>query len=329
MPGFQSIIGHEEIIKHLKSALQTGKISHSYIFSGDRGSGKKTIANAFAMALQCDVNEVEPCQKCESCKRAIGRNHPDIITVTHEKPDTISIDEIREQLVYDVSIKPYYNKYKIYIVPDAEKMTPQAQNAILKTIEEPPEYAVIMLLTGNVDALLPTIQSRCIRMDLKVVPDQLVKQYLMEHLHIPDYQAELDVSFAQGSIGKAESVATSEEFNEITRNALSILKSVDSIETFELVERTQNISAEKQNYNDYLDLFLFWFRDVLMYKATREYDNLVYKQEIKYISEQAKMFSYEHIETILAAIEKTKTRLRANVNPETALELLFMTIREK
>ena len=103
-------------------------------------------------------------------------------------------------------------------------MTPQAQNALLKTIEEPPEYAVILLLTSNIGALLPTIQSRCVRLDLKVVDDGLVKKYLMEHLHVPDYQAEIDASFAHGSIGRAKEAATSQEFADMTQSALKILK---------------------------------------------------------------------------------------------------------
>ena len=192
MVGFNNVIGHEEIIRHLQNAIKTGKISHSYIFAGEPGSGKRLLAGIYAMTLQCEEGGENACGKCESCKRAIGKNHPDIIMVKHEKPNTISIDEIREQVVNDVDIKPYSSPYKIYIIPDAEIMTPQAQNALLKTIEEPPEYAVIMLLTSNIDGLLPTIRSRCVRLDLKVVDDGLVKKYLMEHLHIPDYQAEID-----------------------------------------------------------------------------------------------------------------------------------------
>ena len=176
MAGFNNIIGHEEIIRHLKNAMKTGKVSHSYIFTGRPGSGKKLLATTYAMTLQCEQGGTEPCQKCDSCKKAMGKNHPDIIMVNHEKPGTISIDEIREQVIYDVAVKPYCSPYKIYIIPDAELMTVQAQNALLKTIEEPPEYAVIMLLTSNADAMLPTIQSRCVRLDLKVVDDSLVKK---------------------------------------------------------------------------------------------------------------------------------------------------------
>ena len=182
MAGFHDIIGHDDIIRHLKNAIETGKVSHSYIFTGEPGSGKKLLAGTFAAALQCESGESEPCMTCDSCKKVIGKNHPDIITVTHEKPGSISIDEVREQVVHDVDIKPYCSPYKIYIIPDAEMMTVQAQNALLKTIEEPPEYAVILLLTSNIDSLLPTIRSRCVRLDLKVVDDGLVKKYLMEHL---------------------------------------------------------------------------------------------------------------------------------------------------
>ncbi len=329
MVGFNNVIGHEEIIRHLQNAIQTGKISHSYIFAGEPGSGKRLLAGIYAMTLQCEAGGENACGKCESCKRAIGKNHPDIIMVKHEKPNTISIDEIREQVVNDVDIKPYSSPHKIYIIPDAEIMTPQAQNALLKTIEEPPEYAVIMLLTSNIDGLLPTIRSRCVRLDLKVVDDGLVKKYLMEHLHIPDYQAEIDASFAHGSIGKAKEAATSQEFADITQKALKILKYADSMEVYELTEAIKNLSSEKQNINDYLDIFQFWFRDVLMFKATREIDNLVFKQEINYIREQASQRSYENLEKILEALDKTKVRLRANVNTELALELLFLTIREK
>lgn len=329
MSGFDSIIGHEDVVKHLENAIKTGKVSHSYIFYGDKGAGKKLIAATFAMALQCEAEGKKPCGDCDSCKRALGKNHPDIIQVTHEKPNSISIDEIRQQLILDVDVKPYSSQYKIYLIPEADKMTLQAQNALLKTIEEPPSYAVILLMTENIDGLLPTIQSRCIRLDMKVVDDALVKNYLMEHLQIPDYQAEIDASFAQGSIGRAKEAATSEDFAHMTENVLRILKNVDQMEVFELVDTAKELSQEKQNINDYLDLMIFWFRDVLMFKATREIDNLVFKQEINFIREQASERSYEGLEKILESLEKTKTRLRANVNFELAMELLFLTIREK
>lgn len=329
MEGFKAIVGHEEVIEHLQSAISTGKVSHAYVFSGESGSGKKLLATTFAMTLQCEEKGTDPCLKCESCKRTFSKNHPDIIGVVHEKPNTISIEEIRRQIVEDVQIKPYYGPYKIYIVNDADKMTVQAQNALLKTIEEPPAYAVILLLTNNIDGLLPTILSRCVRLDLRVVPDNLVKNYLMERLHIPDYQAEVDASFAQGNIGKAKEAATSEEFAEMTRKVLQLLRYVNDMEVYELVDIMKELAPDKENVYDYLDLFLLWFRDVLMFKATRDVDNLVFKQEINLIKDQARERSYEGLEKILDAVEKAKTRLRANVNFDLVMELLFLTIREK
>ena len=328
MKGFQSIVGHEEIIKHMKNSIAMGKVSHSYIFAGEAGSGKKLLARTYAMALQCESGDAEPCLKCDSCKRAISKNHPDIIYVTHEKPNTISVEEVRTQIVDDVAIKPYYGKYKIYILPEAEKMTPQAQNAILKTIEEPPAYGIFMLLTNNVDMLLPTIQSRCVRLDVKPVSDDLVKKHLMENLHVTDYQADVDASFAQGNIGKAEAAAQSAEFENITGNALEILKKIPDMEMADLIEYVKKLTSEKDSIYDYLDLFQMWFRDVLMFKATYEVDNLIYKQEINTIKEQARVRSYEGLEKILEAIDRAKIRLRANVNFETAIQLLFLTIRE-
>ena len=331
MSSFKDVVGHKNIIKYISSAVQADAVSHAYILNGERGSGKRLLANLFAMSLQCQnrAEDGEACGKCQSCKQVQSGNQPDIIKVTHEKPNTISVDDIRTQVNNDIVIKPYSSKYKIYIIPEADLMSAQAQNALLKTIEEPPEYAVIMLLTENAEALLPTIRSRCVMMKLRNIKDQLVKKYLMEHLHVPDYQAEIDASFAQGSIGRAKEAATSQEFAEMTQNALRILKYANTMEVYELSDAIKSLSEDKQNINDYLDIFQFWFRDVLMFKATQEIDNLVFKQEINFIREQAKQRSYENLENILDSIQKTKVRLKANVNFDLAFELLFLTIREK
>ena len=328
LTGFDGIVGHEEIISHLQNAIRLGKVSHAYIFGGEHGSGKKLLASLFAMTLQCQEHGIEPCMKCASCKKALNKNHPDIINITHEKPNSIGIDEIRDQLINDVGIKPYESPYKIYIVNDADKLTLQAQNALLKTIEEPPAYAVVMLLADNPDALLPTITSRCVILSLKPVGDRLVKDYLMDRMHIPDYQAEVQASFAQGNVGKAKQMANSAEFTELTENALRILKHSREMEVYELVDAIKIMSAEKQNIYDYLDLFTMWFRDVLLFKATKEVDNLVFKEEINYIKERASVSSYEGLEQIIDAIHMADSRLRANVNFDLVMELLFLTIRE-
>ena len=213
--------------------------------------------------------------------------------ITHEKPNTISVDDIREQLVGDVQIKPYQSKYKIYIVPDAEKMNVQAQNALLKTIEEPPAYAVILFLTTNASSFLPTILSRCVVLNMKPVPDQEVRRYLMEHVEVPDYQADIAVAFAQGNIGKAVKLATSEYFNEIKNAALHILKNAPRMDISEISAAVKGISEYKVDIQDYLDIMAVWYRDVLYFKATRDADGIIFRDQLVSIQEQTSNCSYE------------------------------------
>ena len=328
MPGFDDIMGHEQIITHLENAMKLGKVSHAYILSGEKGCGKKLLADVFAEALQCEKGAIELCRSCHSCKQAESGNHPDIIHVTHEKPNSISVDDIREQVVNDVPIKPYSGKYKVYIVPDAEKMTVQAQNALLKTIEEPPAYTVILLLANNASALLPTILSRCVMLSLKPVPDDKVKKYLMEHVQIPDYEADVCVAFAQGNIGKAVQLATSENFNEIKNSALHLLKNVSRMEINDIIATVKSVSEFKMDIQDYLDFLAVWYRDILYFKATRDINGLIFKDQVNVISDQIKKSSYEGIENIIKGLQKAKTRLNANVNFDLTMELLFLLIKE-
>ena len=199
--GFEEILGNEMVKDHFKKAIQNHKISHAYILTGEAGMGRKSIANAFAMTLLCEKGGSEPCMICHSCKQVMSGNHPDLIYVTHEKPGSIGVDDVREQINDTIMIRPYSSYYKIYIVDEAEKMNQQAQNALLKTIEEPPAYAVILLLTTNADSFLPTILSRCITLNLKVVKEDVIKSYLMKTYHIPDYQADVCAAFSQGNVG--------------------------------------------------------------------------------------------------------------------------------
>ena len=328
MSGFQQIIGHEQIINHLKSAMKWNKVSHAYIFNGEKGSGKKMLANAFAQMLQCEGEGEKPCGTCRSCRQAESGNHPDIIRVIHEKPNSIGIEDIREQLAGDIQIKPYQSRYKIYIVPDSEKMTVQAQNALLKTIEEPPSYAVILFLTTNAASFLPTILSRCVVLNMKPVPDTEVRKYLMEHVEIPDYQADVCTAFAQGNIGKAVKLATSENFNEIKMSALYLVKHIPNMDISEITAAVKAVTEFKVDIQDYLDLLAVWYRDVLYFKATNDVNGLIFKEEVKYIREQTNHGSYEGMEQILQGLTKAKERLNANVNFELTMELLFLTIKE-
>lgn len=328
MGSFKDVVGHKDILKYISSAVENNSVSHAYILNGERGSGKKMLANLFAMTLLCETGDNEPCGKCHSCKQAESGNHPDIIRVTHEKPNSISVDDIRTQVNNTVDIKPYQGPYKVYIIPQADMMTPQAQNAILKTIEEPPSYAVFLLLTENAETLLPTINSRCVMLKLRNIKDTLIKKYLMENLEIPDYKADMCTAFAQGNMGRAIMLANSDHFNEIREEAVQLLKHISEMELNEIVAAVKNISVYKLEITDYLDIIMIWYRDVLLYKATKEIDKVVFKDQLQSIKEQARKSSYEGIELILESLEKAKARLKANVNFDLVMELLFLTIKE-
>lgn len=328
MPVFSDIIGQKMIKEHLQNALKTGNISHAYIINGERYSGKEFIAKVFAMALQCEKGDVDPCNECHACKQALGNNQPDIIHVTHEKPNIISVDDIREQVNKDIIIKPYACDRKIYIINEAEKMNNQAQNALLKTLEEPPEYAIILILTSNLEALLPTILSRCVVLNMKPVEDKLVKEFLMREVKVPDYKADVCAAFARGNIGKAKILASSEEFDKIKTDAIALLKHIDEMETNEITQVIKTMIECKLEINDFLDILAIWYRDALMYKATADVNNLIFRDEMKFIKQTASRSTYEGLEVILKALDKAKARLTANVSFDLTMELLLLTIKE-
>lgn len=328
MAGFKDIIGHEQIIEHLQNAIAMDKVSHAYIINGPDRSGKMMLAEAFAMTVQCEQGGRDACLECHSCKQALGRNQPDIIYVSHEKPNTISVDDIRTQVNNDIVIKPYSSRHKIYIIDEAEKMNVQAQNALLKTIEEPPAYAIILLLTTNADNFLPTILSRCVSLNIKAVPDETIEKYLMSNWQIPDYQAQICVAFAQGNVGKAIQLASSSDFNELKSSVLQLVKRLHEIDLYELTEAVKQIGEYKLQINDYFDLMMVWYRDVLYFKATGDVNGLIFKDEVYDIKRRAEKSSYNGIEQIIEALQKAQLRLLANVNFDLVMELLLLTIQE-
>lgn len=327
---FDDIIGQEHIKEHFRSSIVSGKINQAYLITGEVYQGKEFIAKIFANAVLCEnpTDGHNPCGQCHPCIQAQGNNHPDIITVTHTKPNTITVDDIREQIVATVGIRPFQSSKKIYIMNEAEKMTPQAQNALLKTLEEPPEYIVIILLTTSKSSLLTTILSRCIQLDMRPVEDKVVRKYLMKDLEVPDYQADICVAFARGNIGKARNLATSEDFDNIKNEAIRVLRCIKSMDIADMVKTLKKLEEYKVNINDFLDIMLIWYRDVLLYKATMDADSIVFKDEGKEIRRLASESPYEGIEEILNVIDKTKTRLNANVNFELAMELMLLAIKE-
>lgn len=329
MGSFREILGNEDIKKHFQDGIRNKRISHSYILHGEKGMGKKMMARAVAMALLCEAGGEEPCMECHSCKQCLSNNNPDIVYVQHEKPNTITVDEVREQIVSDVTLKPYSYKYKVYIIQEAQLMTPQAQNAILKTIEEPPEYVVFLLLTTNLSLLLPTILSRCVTLNMQPLRKEMIKEYLMREEKIVDYQADMAASFACGNLGRAKELVRSSEFMEMEEEVVQLMRYIKDMQAYEVVAAVKRAAEYKYTVQDYLDIMLMWFRDVLLYKASMDVNGLIFKNEIKTIKQQAASSSYGGIEEILKGIERAKIRLNSNVNFDITIELLFLTIRER
>lgn len=329
MANFKDIIGQESIKKHLQTAIKTGNLSHAYIINGEYGSGRQTIASALAKTIQCQskTDDTDACGVCTSCKQAESHNHPDIKYITHDKT-SISVNDIREQLNNDISIKPYSSEYKIYIIPDANKMTEQAQNALLKTIEEPPVYAIIILLTENCDSLLPTIRSRCVTLTMNPVEKDKICTYLENKFQLEPEQAQIAANYCQGNIGKAIRFASSSDFIEMKNQVLKLLKNLDSMDIASIIDTIKEFSTHKNDINDYLDLMLLWYRDVLMFKVTKDANLLLYSDEYSAISEQATKRDYENIENIIAAIYKAKVRLKANVNFDVTIELMILAMKD-
>jgi DNA polymerase-3 subunit delta' len=327
MQGFEQIIGHDSIIRHFQNAISSQKLSHAYILHGEEGMGKKTLAAAFAKTLQCEEKGIVSCNRCKSCMQVESGNQPDIIWVTHEKI-SIGVDDIRLQVNGDIQVKPYSSPYKIYIIDEAHKLTEQAQNALLKTMEEPPEYAIILLLVSNISYLLPTILSRCVQLNLKPVDKTEIKEFLMSRHQVPDYVAEMAAAFSSGNVGKAIKYASSPDFEKMKSDVLHLLKYIDEMELHEIISGLKTLTANKPIIEDYIDLMILWYRDVVMYKATMDPNLLLYKEERSFIHNQAKIRSYENIEKIINAMEKAKIRLKANVNFDIALELMLLTIKE-
>ena len=327
MLNFQEIIGHDQIKEHFQKAIEYNKVSHAYILTGEAGMGRKSLANAFALTLLCEKGKTEPCMECHACKQVLSGSHPDLIYVSHEKPGTIGVDDIRKQINDTIMIRPYSSYYKIYIVDEAEKMTQQAQNALLKTIEEPPSYAVIILITTNQEAFLPTILSRCVQMKLKPLKDFTIKSYLTQNLHVPEKDADICTAFARGNLGKAIHLASSDEFKELFQKVMVLVKNVRTMDISMLLDCIREMKEQNFDIGEVLDLMQLWYRDVLMFKVTKDMNLLIFKDEYKMINETGEKVDYAGLEAILAAIDTARTRLNANVNMELAMELLLLTMK--
>lgn len=297
---FEKIIGNNKIKNELIKAFNTNSVAHSYIFSGQYGIGKKQIAIEFAKMILCLNKDKSPCGECKSCIELENDNNPDFNII---KPDgKIKIEQIRKMLekVYE---KPIISDKKVYIIDDAETMTIEAQNCLLKTLEEPPEYIIIILITSNESNLINTIKSRCLKLTFNSLENGELKQYLENKLEFQNISETMLENF-EGSVGKALKV---KEKQELYSNMETTLKNFNCNSVIDLINNATEIYKEKENINEILEYFNIYF----LKKAKEEYN-----KASKYVK-------------AIEIIEDTKKRLVYNSNYDMTIDNLLINIWEE
>lgn len=292
---FENIIGNEKNKKLLNQIISMNNIAHSYMFIGKESIGKMLFAKEFAKAILC-INDSKPCGDCKSCIEFESSNNPDFEII---EPDgnNIKIEQIRE-LIKKVYEKPIVSNKKVYIINDSNLMTKEAQNSLLKTLEEPPEYVTIILIASNENLFLPTIKSRCTKIMFRKLTDSELKTILERKYNKLDIQ-ELMLKIADGSVNKAVSLDGKEElYNKVNR----IYSSLENVNIIELINSKEDIFKDKEEAIEML-----------------EYINLIFFQKIS--------SNLKYIEC-MKIVEDTKDRLKKNNNYDMTIDNLNMTVWE-
>ena len=311
---YSDIIGQQHIKEHFINAVKNNTVSHAYIINGEKSTGKSMLAETFAMSVMCEGEDEKPCMKCKSCTKIANKCNPDFIKLirdTEKKADIIRIDEIRSQIIDSMYDRPYNGHHKVYIIEDADKMNVQAQNAILKTLEEPPKYAVLLLTTTNVERLLPTIISRCIILNMRPVKDNIIKQFLREK-------------------GGVSEDGITDILIDIPRTGYRrILEAVDTICILTGRDKKKKTKTKsKYGPEDVFDIFMLWYRDILLYKATDDIEGLIFRNHKTEIAIQAGFFRFDALDKIFHEIEDARGKIRSFINYEATMELLLINIQE-
>ena len=250
--GFETLLGNDRLKENLTVSLSKGRVSHFYLISGPAGSGKRTLARLLAAAILCQGRD-KPCGVCGPCRKALKNEHPDFITIDDPEKKTVPVDLIRKARA-DIYIQPNESDYKIYLFPRAQDMGLPGQNALLKVLEEPPQYGVFILLTDNPEKLLPTVRSRCTELALTSVPEKQMRQYLT--LKYPKASAE-DIAAAimrsGGWLGQARELL---EGGEIPSQTADFVRSFAARDTMGLVNVL--VPMEKWKRDALIDLLTDW-----------------------------------------------------------------------
>ena len=317
MRNWNEIIGHESIKNYLQEAVAKDKPSHAYIFNGGEGIGKRTMAEIFVKSLMCEGEGEAPCGICRACKQCDTGNNPDVFHVTHAK-QAITVEDVRSQIIGPMEIKPYSSKYKVFIVDEAEKMNEAAQNALLKTFEEPPEYGIMILLTTNADSFLETIRSRAVVLNFQLVGQKEIVEFLMREKRVPDYLAANVAACANGCPGMAYHWIDDAEFQEELEECLRILRKIERIDTPTAIDTARKWAKNKEDAYFFLNIFEIWLRDVLLIKSTGKSGKCLLKNEESYERGQASRKDYLELSRMLDKEADFRAKIKTNVNIESA-----------
>lgn len=326
--GFNSLLGQSAAIRILKDELDSGRIHHAYLFIGKDGVGKKTLALEFAKAVHCQNGGNEACDQCLSCRKIDHSNHPDHRIIGIEEGDTIKIDQIRD-LQRDMAYKPYESERKIFIIDDADRLTPEAANSLLKTLEEPPQYGIIILLAEELDKLLPTVISRCQKIQLNIIAAGIIEKELKKNGYNSD-MAKLIASLADGSMGRAISLIEDDNFLSKRKDiieSLYKLPKLNAVDIFNFADDVISLLKDKDFFSIF-HLILTWYRDIILYNLG--YDKgIVNYDYIDLIESSCQDYSLEELISIVELVNTIKRYIHSNVRKDLALQVMFFKIRAK
>ena len=322
---FEEIRGNTPLVEQLRRSAASGRSSHAYLFLGGAGAGKRLIANTFAKALQCEGTH-RPCDSCKSCHAFNHGNHPDVIYFQPLKNGkTYTIEDVREQLLETVDLKPFQYEKKIYIIEKADTLNIQSQNALLKTLEEPPAHAVFLLLAERAEAFLPTILSRVVVMKIRPLSAETVAEYLMQAGHTAE-ESHILSAYAQGRIGQALELVADEGFREMRQDILGKLEALPSMSEGDAYLLAKDLEGYKNDLR-FLDIMELWYRDLLTAKSLREEGYLIQKDKKDAIFRAAKEPAAV-LAKKAAAVRTARMRLAQNANFRLTMEVMLMDLKE-
>ncbi len=317
-----NIIGQSNLVSQLKKLIKTNKIGHAYAFSGAHGMGKRTIALSFIKDILCNNCESRTCT-CISCRTFKEGTNPDFYEVISEK-QSIGVDSIRE-LQSDVENRPTYCNKKVYLIDDADNMTVQAQNCLLKTLEEPPEYVVIILLTVNFEALLSTVQSRTVNLRVNPYKKEEMKRILSPMYSVPKEDLEFIIDFSRGIPQDAIRLIEEGNIRDLRSKIFYLLEKPNDFEQFESIRKS--ILDNREDITMVFDILLSIYRDCLMYKHGME-NMLINLDKEDSIKDIVSHYSSHKLFKKIDRLENLRNSLRYNVNFQLRIDSLLMEIQE-